>query len=49
VRARCSAHHRHHHRHAARALDAVTSLFFDEESNEVFTGTADGLVHVWGK
>ena len=30
-----------------RALKDVTSLFYDEERNEIFTGSRSGLVHVW--
>lgn len=31
----------------ARALKDVTALFYDEERNEVFTGSRTGVVHVW--
>jgi len=29
------------------ALEDVTALFYDEERNEIYTGTKRGLVHVW--
>ncbi|XP_031103492.1 uncharacterized protein LOC116007057 isoform X1 [Ipomoea triloba] len=31
----------------AEALRNITSLFYDEERNEIYTGTLSGLVHVW--
>ena len=30
-----------------RALKDVTALFYDEDRNEIFTGSRNGLVHVW--
>ncbi|KAK4773092.1 hypothetical protein SAY87_028111 [Trapa incisa] len=32
---------------AAEALDDITSLFYDEERNEIYTGNRHGLIHVW--
>eukprot|EP00192_Tetraselmis_astigmatica_P003969 CAMPEP_0117685326 /NCGR_PEP_ID=MMETSP0804-20121206/21669_1 /TAXON_ID=1074897 /ORGANISM="Tetraselmis astigmatica, Strain CCMP880" /LENGTH=468 /DNA_ID=CAMNT_0005496569 /DNA_START=135 /DNA_END=1542 /DNA_ORIENTATION=+ len=32
----------------AAALTDVTALFYDEDRNEIYTGTRDGLVHMWG-
>ncbi|KAF9680141.1 hypothetical protein SADUNF_Sadunf06G0090300 [Salix dunnii] len=32
---------------AAEALEDITSLFYDEERNEIYTGNRHGLVHVW--
>ncbi|KAK9196330.1 hypothetical protein WN943_004458 [Citrus x changshan-huyou] len=29
------------------ALEDITSLFYDEERNEIYTGNRHGLVHVW--
>ena len=29
------------------AFQEVSALFFDEERNEIYTGTKSGLVHVW--
>jgi hypothetical protein len=29
------------------ALEDVTALFYDEERNEIYTGSRHGLVHVW--
>ena len=29
------------------ALEDMTSLFYDEERNEIYTGNRHGLVHVW--
>lgn len=30
-----------------RALEDVTSLYYNEEKNEIYSGNRDGLVHVW--
>ena len=30
-----------------RALSDVSALFYDEETGELVTGSADGHVHVW--
>lgn len=32
---------------STRALTGITALFYSEASNEIFTGNADGLIHVW--
>ncbi|KVI11227.1 uncharacterized protein LOC112507166 [Cynara cardunculus var. scolymus] len=29
------------------ALEDITSLYYDEERNEIYTGNSNGLVHVW--
>ncbi|CAN6245867.1 unnamed protein product [Urochloa humidicola] len=29
------------------ALEDITALFYDEDSNEIYTGNSKGLVHVW--
>lgn len=29
------------------ALNEVTALFYDEDSNEIFTGNSFGVIHVW--
>lgn len=31
----------------ARALEDVTALFYNEEHNEIYSGSRNGLVHVW--
>ncbi|XP_024981781.1 uncharacterized protein LOC112518355 isoform X1 [Cynara cardunculus var. scolymus] len=31
----------------AEALEDITALYYDEESNEIYTGNSHGLVHVW--
>ena len=31
----------------AEALEDITALFYDEERNEIYTGTRQGLIHVW--
>ena len=31
----------------ASPLENVTALFYDEESNEIYTGSRSGIVHVW--
>lgn len=31
----------------AEALEDVTSLYYDEERNEIYTGNSHGLLHVW--
>ena len=31
----------------AKALEDITALFYDEERNEIYTGTRQGLIHVW--
>ncbi|XP_019187965.1 PREDICTED: uncharacterized protein LOC109182290 isoform X2 [Ipomoea nil] len=36
-----------HNTTVAEALRNITSLFYDEERNEIYTGTLSGLVHVW--
>lgn len=35
-------------RSIAEALEDVESIFYEEESMEIITGTAKGLIHVWG-
>lgn len=30
-----------------QALESVTALYFNEERNEIYSGTTDGKVHVW--
>lgn len=32
---------------AAEALEDITSLFYDEDRNEIYTGNRHGFVHVW--
>ncbi|GAQ85168.1 hypothetical protein KFL_002220120 [Klebsormidium nitens] len=34
-------------RRVREALEDVTALFYDEERNEIYTGSRHGLVHVW--
>ncbi|XP_044481959.1 uncharacterized protein LOC123208462 [Mangifera indica] len=31
----------------SEALEDITSLFYDEDRNEIYTGNTHGLVHVW--
>ena len=32
---------------ANSALEDVTALYYNEESNEIYTGNNDGRVHIW--
>lgn len=40
----CGKNHDESH---LRALEDVTALFYNEERNEVYSGSRDGLVHIW--
>jgi hypothetical protein len=31
----------------SEALSDITSLYYDEEREEIYTGNQQGLVHVW--